>query len=200
MHQFGWTSKFKPFHFSSWIISTAIDFEPYSNAQSNIRHYAISLKDSAHKFSKGSSFDDKDSRYKMLINMTKHDIDSAIEKLDDAYTTYFNLIGVMPNGIRHNYKSISKRSLLPLGGVLSFLFGTADRHDVNAIKKDVKALYDNQMRQSEVLDDVLSITNVSRGLITENRLKINNLIDSVLTLNETLTKTEKELEPLFVTK
>ena len=43
------------------------------------------------------------------------------------------------------------------------------------------------MRQSEVLDDVLSIINISRGLITENRLKINNLIDSVLTLNETLT-------------
>ena len=40
--------------------------------------------------------------------MTKHDIDSAIEKLHDAYTTYFNLIGVMCNGIMHNYKSISK--------------------------------------------------------------------------------------------
>ena len=103
----------------------------------------------------------------MLINMTKHDIDSAIEKLGDAYTTYFNLIGVMHNDIMHNYKSISKRSPLPHGGVLSYLFGTADQHDVNAIKKDVKALY--PMRQGEVLDDVLSITNVSRGLITENR-------------------------------
>ena len=55
------------------------------------------------------------------------------------------------------------------------------------------------MRQSEVLD-VLSITNVSRGLIIENMFKINNLIDSVLTLNETVTNIEKELEPLFVTR
>ena len=139
---------------NSWITSTAIDFQPYSNALSNIRHYAISVRDSAHKFFKSSSFDDKDLRYKKLINMTKHDIDSAIEKLDDAYTAYSNLFGVMCNGIMSNYESIAKRSLLPLGGILSFLCGTADQHGVNAIKKDVKALYENQMRQSAVVDDV----------------------------------------------
>ena len=52
--------------------------------------------------------------------MTKHVIDSAIDKLDDAYTTYFNLIGIMSSGILCNHKSIFKRSLLPLGGMLSF--------------------------------------------------------------------------------
>ena len=84
--------------------------------------------------------------------------------------------------------------------LLHFLFGTAGPHDVNAITKDVQTLYENQMREGEVLDDDLCITNVSRSLITENRLKINNLIDSVLTLNETLANIEKELEPLFVTR
>ena len=102
---------------SSWIISTDL-CEPYSNALSNIRYYAISVRDSAHTFFKSSLFDDKDSRYKC----DKHDTDSAIEKLGDAYTTYFNLIGVMCNGIMHNYKPISKRSLLPLGSVSSFFF------------------------------------------------------------------------------
>ena len=50
--------------------------------------------------------------------MTKHDIDSAIDKLDHAYTTYCNLSGMVSNSIMHNYKSISNRSLLPYGGVL----------------------------------------------------------------------------------
>ena len=100
------------------------------------------------KIFKRPPFDDKDSSYRILINMTKHDTDSAIDKLDDTYTTYFNLIGVMYNSIMCNHKSISKRSLLPLGGVLSFLFGTAEQHDVSDIKKDVKVLYENQMRQS----------------------------------------------------
>ena len=56
------------------------------------------------------------------------------------------------------------------------------------------------MKQSEVLHDVLSITNVSRGLRTENRLKINGLLDSVPKLNGTLTNIEKVLESLFVTR
>ena len=126
------------------IISTAIDLESYSNDLSNIRHYAISVRDFAHICFKGPPFDDKDSRYRILINMTKLDIDSAIDRLADAYTTYFNLIAFRHNGIICNHKSISKRSPLPLGGVLHFQLGIADQHDVSAIKKDVKALYGNQ--------------------------------------------------------
>ena len=41
---------------------------------------------------------------------------------------------------------------------------------------------------------------MSRGLITENNFKINSLVDSVLTLNETVTNIEKDLEPLFVAR
>ena len=84
--------------------------------------------------------------------------------------------------------------------MLSLLFGTADKDDVSALKEDAKALYENQMKQNEVLNDVLSITNVFRSLIKENRLKINRLKDCLLTLNETLTNIEKELEPLFITR
>ena len=36
----------------------------------------------------------------------------------------------------------------------------------------------NQVKQSEVLNEVITITNTSGGLIHENRLTINNLIDS----------------------
>ena len=65
----------------------------------------------------------------------------------------------------HNDNNRHKRSLLPLGGLFSFLFGTADQNDLDEIKKNVKTIYDNQMKQAEVLGDIVSITNVSRTLI-----------------------------------
>ena len=78
-------------------------------------------------------------------------------------------------GQTQNHK-ISKGSILPLGGILSFLFGTADKRDLDEIKRNVKILYDNQIKQGEVLDDIISITNISRALITENRHMINSMI------------------------
>ena len=54
--------------------------------------------------------------------------------------------------------------------------------------------------RTEVLNAVLSIANISRGLINENRLKINSLIDSILALNETLLSMEEHLQPLFTAR
>ena len=42
------------------------------------------------------------------------------------------------------------------------------------------------MKQSKVLEYVISITNKSRGLITKHNLKINKQINCVLNLNTTL--------------
>ena len=48
-----------------------------------------------------------------------------------------NLIGHIHNR--------NKRSLLPFGGLLSFLFGTANQDDINSIKQNVRTLYANQV-------------------------------------------------------
>ena len=42
--------------------------------------------------------------------------------------------------------------------------------DLDEIKRDVKTIYDNQIEQAEVLSDIVSIANVSRALINENRI------------------------------
>ena len=39
------------------------------------------------------------------------------------------------------------------------------------------------MDQTNVLNDVISITNVSRGLINENIKKINDIVDTIINLN-----------------
>ena len=75
-----WTSK------SSWIISTAIDYEPYGRALFDIRNYAISVRNNMHEFYK--TFKLEDDRYMKLINMTREDLDRAIDTLTDIHSSF----------------------------------------------------------------------------------------------------------------
>ena len=82
-------------------------------------------------------------------------------------------------------------------GLFSFLFGTADQNDLDEIKKDVQTIYDNQMTQAEVLNDIVSISNVSRTLINENRQKINGMIKNIESIYENLEDVRKDIQFLF---
>ena len=50
----------------------------------------------------------------------------------------------------------------------------------------MKQLYENQVEQTQILDEIVTITNISRGLINENRLKIDMNGDTILSINETI--------------
>ena len=91
-------------------------------------------------------------------------------------------------------------SLLPFGGLFSFLFGTANDGDVTSMKKDIQKLYDNQIGQSKVLNDVISIANISRGLINVNIMKINQIISIISFLNDTMDSFMNQLKPLFTAR
>ena len=138
----------------------------------------------------------EDDRYMKHFNMTKEDLDRTIDRLTDIHSKSYNLIGTT----RNHPSNIVNRSLLPLGNILGFLFGTASSGDIKGLKKDIQTLYANQVKHGEILNEVITITNISRGLIHENRLTINNLIDSAEFLNETLVNIHEDIEPLFVTR
>ena len=114
--------------------------------------------------------------------MTLDDINMAITEIS---TTRLEASNLIHHALNNNNKR-SKKSLLPLGGLFSFLFGTADQPDVDSLKAEVKQLYDNQVDQTQILDEIVTITNISTGLINENRLKINMIIDTILSINETI--------------
>ena len=108
------------------------------------------------------------------------------------YSDSSNLIGHIHNR--------NERSLLPLGGLLSFLFGTANQDDIDSIKQDVRTLYANQVDQSKALNELVTITNVSRGLINDNRDIINKLVGTILNLNDTIGSISDQLIPLFTAR
>ena len=49
-------------------------------------------------------------------------------------------------------------------------------------------------------NDIISITNVSRSLISENIKKINGIIDTIVTLNQTIKNVAGHLGPLYTTR
>ena len=98
----------------------------------------------------------------------------------------------------HRPKDIrTKRSLLPFGRLFHFLFCTANDEDVRSMKWDIKKLYDSQISQSKVLNDVISIAIISRGLINENIIKINQIISTITFINDTMDSIMNQLRPLF---
>ena len=71
-----------------------------------------------------------------------------------------------------------------MGKVLSFLFGTLSTEDLDSIRRNVNALAQNQQKITHVLQESLSILNMSRIEIAENRKSINELLHAFAELNE----------------
>ena len=128
--------------------------------------------------------------------MTINDIDSVLHEITSTQIEAFNLINHIqkPKDIR------TKRSPLPFGGLSNFLFGTSNDDDVRSMKQDIKKIYDNQISQSKVLNDVISIANISRGLINANIMKINQIISTISFLNNTMDSIMNQLKTLFTTR
>ena len=174
---------------SSWVITTGIDFHPYEIAVSNVLRYALNvrsgLRSVLHNFNKNVH------RYAHLASMTKEDLSSIINEITLTQNEAYNLIG-------HTKQTRTKRSILPLGGLFNFLFGTADQKDIDISKQQVKYLYSNQLAEKKVLEDVISVTNISKGLKNENRLKINEIISTISGINETISNIQEQLIPIFI--
>ena len=145
------------------VITTAIDFQPYEIPLSNILRYDLNvrscLRSVLHNFNKN------DHIYAQLARMTKENFSSIINEITLTQNEAYNLIG-------HTKQTRTKRSILPLGRLFNFLFGTTDQKDTDIIKQQVKDLYSHQLAEKKVLEDVISVTNIRRGLINENRLKL----------------------------
>ena len=142
---------------SSWIFTTSINFTLYLRTLNSVFNYGSGVKEPLVDFTKTSYREDP--RYMKLLNMTLDDMTLALDEITNMQLEASNLIGHIQNR--------NKRSLLPLGVLFGFLFGTADQADLDAVKTDIRQLYQNRIDQTNVLKDIITITNVSRGLINE---------------------------------
>ena len=75
---------------SSWILTTAIDFNPDKDALFGINQYTLKVQQSLTKYSE--SFQSSDLRYSLLLNMTMDVINSVLHKITLIQIETLNLI------------------------------------------------------------------------------------------------------------
>ena len=179
---------------SSWILTTAINFLPYHIALDRVYHYTYNVITSINQAFR--DFQHETPNYNQLLSMTLSDLSSALDQIHITRTEVSDLIGHM----NHDKNNKHKRSPLPLGGLFNFLFGAADWKDIDLMKQQVKELYENQVDQEKILDDILSVANISRGLINQNIMKINYIIGTISSLNDSIENIKQQLVPLFTAR
>ncbi|CAG2202161.1 unnamed protein product [Mytilus edulis] len=73
-----------------------------------------------------------------------------------------------------------------IGKALSFLFGTVSDSDLSKIRRNIKTLAQNQDAIRHIVQDGLTILNTTQTHVSENRHKVNELIESVEELGNRL--------------
>ena len=81
---------------------------------------------------------------------------------------------------------------------MSTLFGTVSENELDNINRNIKALASNQQQIIHDLDVSLSVLNLTRMQVSENRRSIMDLIIVVQKLDSKIRKLEQTFEQKFV--
>jgi hypothetical protein len=155
---------------SKWIVTFVIDLEPYEN----FIHQIKDRIDEVTRITKQVLANYQDTR-KAVFFKAFSQLTSEIKSLLETHTILkVNLQDFETLQVR------DKRSLLPfIGSAASFLFGLASEEDLESIRSGVRNLAKNQAGISHVLETSLTLLNVSRVQISENRQTLNTLIGNM---------------------
>ena len=102
--------------------------------------------------------------------MKKHSLSLHVEVdiLTDTYNSIYDSFDDFQSLSVDNQRN--KRSLIPIvGQFMSKLFGTVSENDLDNINRNVKALASNQKQIIHDLDVSLSVLNLTRMQVAENR-------------------------------
>ncbi|XP_069106680.1 LOW QUALITY PROTEIN: uncharacterized protein [Argopecten irradians] len=167
---------------SRWLVSFVIDLKPYERFMSSLTDIMATSKvvRRVKQRYKGS----KNVGYVNIVDGLKQMLKDIKRTQKTILESFLNYALLEENTREGNFGIIkqnerSKRSLLPfVGSALSFLFDTVSDSDLGSIRHNVNVLAKNQKDITHALKDSLSILNVTRVEVKENRNTINELINS----------------------
>ena len=168
---------------SSWLATLVLDLEPYNLAlqqlSANYRNSSKFVQDHKPRWMQQTERND----YARLVDHYLH-FDQGIEvRLNVLSSTLSDLDRLNKEiSVRVNNPSSTllfprfKRSLLPLGGFLSSLFGVASQNDIDTVKSQITLLRKSAVQENHVLADQLSLLNITVLRVQENRHLVNRVI------------------------
>ena len=164
--------------------------------------------------------------FQVLINQIESDLtltSGAVKSLTNNYVSLnltgysetFKSLHVEIDLLTDTYKSVydnfdeyqslsddtqrGKRSLIPLvGQLMSTLFGTVSENELDNINRNIKALASNQEQIIHDLDVSLSVLNLTRMQVSENRRSIMDLIVVVQKLDRKIFNFQQAFSQKFI--
>lgn len=170
---------------SQWLVSFLIDLKPYEKF---IEKLALDIEDAyilAEKIIE--HYDDpRKAGFLNAFEGLRQEILSLRQTREVIIQTYTDY---------RSMQTRSKRSLIPIvGKIMSFLFGTVSSSDLKTLKRNIHNLAANQLQMAHVLEDSLSIINITRVDVSQNRQMINNLSVALHQVDNKLINVTQELE------
>ena len=127
--------------------------------------------------------------YLSIFNAMKNEIKTQRQTYDTTVRNYRDY-----NTLRDNSSERKKRAVFGFGGkILNFLFGTLTQDDLDIVQKHVSTLEANQQSIVHVLEHSLTILNMSRTEIAENRHSINEILSTLSDINNKIDNVTEEL-------
>ena len=121
------------------------------------------------------------------------EVDLLTDTYNSVYDNFAEYQSLSVNGHR------SQRSLIPIiGQLMSTLFGTVSENDLENINRIIKALAGNQKQIIHDLDVSLSVLNLTRMQVSENRRSIMDLIIVVQKLGRKIFDLQQVFSAKFV--
>lgn len=155
---------------SKWLFTFFMDLRSYQGYMQGLWE---NLKQAEKVINEVVKNDENTNIYKHIWIRQATELDSIKEMYAVAKQELNDIIDIQQQPIKR-----VKRAILPFGGkILNWAFGTLTKADLRKINDHINVLADNQEQLTHVLNDTLSIVNVTRVEVKQNRHAIKKLVD-----------------------
>ena len=148
-----------------WLVTFAIDLAPYDAAFQSLDECIRSVQTGAKEDFPQEFLGDV--TFETLVKNANDEFMEVKKEREHLLSKY------------DDYRSMAHRSrrLLPIvGNALSYLFGVTSEDDLCIISRELARLTNTQGRLLHVMEDSISVINVTRHAVSDNRRKINKFI------------------------
>ena len=169
---------------SRWLVSLVTDLNPFEHALEKLLQDVGSTQKAIRKLT--NQYDRPEQRgYNNILAGLRKEVKS-LRKTRNFLTKRF---------VEYHSLQRQKRSLIPvIGKALGVLFGTITEDDLDTVKTNINQMHRTQQEFAHVLTDSVTIVNITREQVMENRHSLNSLINSVQALDQEIANVTGALE------
>ena len=173
-------------HTRSKVLTTfVIDIKPYKNFLTKLSNDLDKARTAAHTIDQFYEAPSKQD-FRSVIAGFKAEIATLQKDQMNLVESYIDL---------HAIHTRIQRSLISIiGKSLSFLFGTATEADLKVIHNNIDKLAKNQEEMAHVIDENISVINITMVEMSQNRQTLNKIIGSLTALDTKLGNITQALE------